>query len=100
MPATIDLSAGTATVTVRNNRIDTFNWTAGVLAIPSSVGSLDGRIAIDWTGTQTLLAPGQQTTIGLSLNALGLATGDYEAQLLINTDIFGTERTPITASIR
>ena len=100
VPATIDLSAGTASVTVRNNRIDTFDWTAGVVAIPSSVGSLDGRIAIDWTGTQLSLAPGQQTTIGLSLNALGLATGDYEAQLLINTDIYGTERTPITASVR
>ncbi len=100
IPASINLSSGSATVTLRNNRLDTFSWTAGVLAIPSSVGSLDGRVAIDSTGAQTQLAPGEQTSMGLTLNSAGLATGDYEANLLINTDVFGTERTPITASVR
>jgi hypothetical protein len=100
VPASINLSSGAATVTLRNNRLDTFAWTAGVVAIPSSVGSLDGRVAIDLTGALAQLAPGAQTTIGLNLNAAGLATGDYEANLLLNTDVFGTERTPITASIR
>ena len=71
-----------------------------MLAIPSSVGSLDGRVSIDLTGAQTQLAPGAQTSIGLTLNSAGLATGDYEANLLINTDVFGTERTPISASVR
>jgi hypothetical protein len=100
IPASINLSSGAATVTLRNNRLDTFAWTAGVQAIPSSVGSLAGRIAINLAGALAELAPGAQTSIGLTLNAAGLATGDYEANLLINTDVFGTERTPIAASIR
>ena len=100
VPASINLSAGSATVTLRNNRLDTFAWTAGVLAIPSSIGSLDGRITINLAGAQTTLAPGAQTSVGLTLNATGLPTGDYEANLLLNTDVFGTERTPITASVR
>ncbi len=100
LPASINLSAGSATVTVRNNRLDTFTWTTGIVALPSTVGSLDGHITIDLTGTQTTLAPGEQTTISLTLDAAGLPTGDFNANLLINTDVFGTERTPITASIR
>jgi hypothetical protein len=100
IPTTINLSAGSATVLIRNNRFDTFSWTAGVVAVPSTAGSLDGRITIDLTGTQTTVAPGSQTTIGLTLNSAGLPTGDYGANLLLNTDVFGTERTPITASVR
>lgn len=106
-PSLINLSGGSVTVTMTNNRMDSFTWLDPAatpplqpsMVIPPASTSLLGRFSFDFTGSAGTLAPGASTTFKINFNFAGLASGTYDASLLVKTDTFGEERTPVTLTV-
>lgn len=88
-PVTINATQAAVTVTVRNERLDTFSWSLVAASVPAFLSA-------DFTGADFTLAPGQTTQFVLNANRTGLANGFYNATLRIDTDLFAEEEIPVT----
>lgn len=104
VPGTVDVR-----VTVINNRLDRFNWTASVITPAGSsltadqfswsvAGAGNTWVALNPGETPSgLLVPGETESLLLHFEPGTLPVGTYSAQLLLDTDVFGVESTPIEA---
>ena len=96
-------------ISVINNRWDRFNWTAEVT---TPVGSSLTADQFFWSVLDQdnnwvplnedevpggLLVSGEIETLRLHFDPSNLPVGTYSAQLLLDTDVFGIESTPIEA---
>lgn len=101
VPSPLEFPAPVAslTVRVRNDRLDTitYTWDFAPGTLPAGRLTLDG--AAPETLPPTTLAPGQTATYTLAVNRAGLAEGVYRGQLLLTTDLFGTEEVPVTVVV-
>ncbi len=110
-PPVIRFVPGTqaVSVTVINNRLDRFNWSADVI---TPAGSSLVADQFSWSVLDSdsnwvplgagevpagLLAPGETENLLLHFDPRSLPVGTYPAQLLLDTDVFGLESTPIEA---
>lgn len=93
-PSQVNVTLGPATVTVTNNRLDTFEWAVAVQS-----AALAGRFTVDLTGAAAVLAPGESASFKISVDKTGLPSGNYEAALLLDTDAFATEQTKVVFSV-
>lgn len=84
-PLQIPAAQDSATLTVRNNRLDTFTWSLDPASLPDWIVEPGNAEPIPG-GT---LAPGEFTTFTLSVDRAGLPSGFSQALLVVNTDIFG-----------
>jgi len=104
VPGTLEIP-----ITVINNRWDRFTWSASVIAPAGSSLTADqfSWSVLDQDSNWVLLnpgeipsgilAPGQTESLLLHFDPRSLPVGIYSAQLLLDTDVFGVESTPIEA---
>ncbi len=98
-PFEIDASIDEATLTLRNNRLDSYSYTIALQLDNSLPQSLAGRVTL-LSPDSGSLAPGESTTIQLRIDRTGLPAAFYtNAALLLSTDVFGVEKVPLTIII-
>ncbi len=97
VPNPLEIAADTTsgTLTIRNNRLDTFTWTIVPASVPAWITSIRYGNALSET-PDSVLTPGESETIHVSVNRTGLTPGFTQAQLQIQTDFFGTEYVLVT----
>ena len=94
-PLEIGVAQTGATLTVRNNRLDTFSWNIDPASIPAWIagityGNPPGPVP------DTELAPGETETLNITVNRAGLPAGQsVTAELRFETDVFPTEEVSI-----
>ncbi|HOQ90152.1 MAG TPA: hypothetical protein PLX03_08445, partial [Candidatus Hydrogenedentes bacterium] len=93
-PSVIDLSGGSVTAVLANNRLDTFSWSLSLEDLPGTLpgNSIISRITLTPNTGGAPLAPGETANFQVSIDSSGLPNGSYEAVLVVNTDAFGSIR--------
>lgn len=101
VPSPIEVAAAVNSlqIQVRNNRLDTisFAWDVDAGDLPGGAITLNG--AAPAALAPLTLSPGQTATYTLAIDRTGLAEGVYRGQLLLITDLFGTEEAPVTVVV-
>ena len=92
VPNPLEIASGDTegTLTIRNNRLDTFTWSLAPASIPAWVANISYGAANSPT-PQSTLAPGESETVHMTVDRTGLAAGYYPVTLTLNTNKFGDE---------
>ncbi len=96
VPTRIDVPIGnnSVTLTIRNNRLDTFNWQ--IVSYPSWITSIKYGLLGDSDTPDSELAPGDSEKITLFIDRTGFTPGTIiTGNLFVDTGIFGTEKIEI-----
>lgn len=98
-PLDIPAASNTATLTIRNNRLDTFAWFLDPASLPDWVAGLSYGNPPSGTA-RSPLAPGESETVTLQIDRTGLTPGTrVQAVLVLQTDTFGQEEIPTTLTV-
>lgn len=94
-PLQISTDANSGTLTIRNNRLDTFAWTIEPGSIPSWITSITYGTP-PGPAPDEVLSPGETELIHLGVNRTGLPAGSsVQATLVIQSDVFVDEEVPV-----
>lgn len=90
-PLQIDVTQTSGTLTIRNNRLDTFTWNIDPASLPSWItGITYGNPA--GTSPDTELSPGESEIVHLAVDRTGLPAGSsVQATLVVQSDFFADE---------
>jgi hypothetical protein len=96
-PFEIESDVDTFTLTLTNDRLDTFGWAIDPDSVPPWISGITyGAGGLPEGQRNTPLAPGESETINFTVDRTGLGDGFYQAALLLESDVFVTEEIRLT----
>jgi len=94
-PLQIGETQNSGTLTIRNNRLDTFEWDIDPGSIPSWISSITYGSPAGAT-PKSVLSPGESELIHLGVNRAGLPGGSsVQATLIVRPDVFLDEEVTV-----